>query len=108
MSRTQINDFQEAAEAIALLLAKYSTTKDSGTTPKWLSQGVDVQTKHVQSHLDTVSQIIRPMPMEAFNFEDFVSLGCRGLMLLQHAILKYPEEFQKWRDEAKKGCPTED
>jgi hypothetical protein len=67
MSRTQINDFQEAAEAIALLLA-----------------------------------------MEAFNFEDFVSLGCRGLMLLQHAILKYPEEFQKWRDEAKKGCPTED
>jgi hypothetical protein len=103
MSRTQISDFQAAGEAIQLLLSKYSDAKDAGTTPKWLTQGVEIQAKHVRSHLDTVSQIIRPMPMEVFNFEDFVSLGCRGLMLLQHAILKYPEEFQKWRDEAKKG-----
>jgi len=113
MARTTINDFQDAAEAIAQLLAKYSTVKDTETDAKWLKQGVRDQAVHVRNHLDVVSQMTREMPMERFDFEDFVSLGCRGLMLLQHAILKYPQEYQEWKEKAKQplkreSCPTDD
>lgn len=107
-SRTTLNDFQEATEAISTLLTKYSDKKDSGPTAKWITQGVDIQALHMRGHLDTVSQILRPMPMEAFNFEEFVSLSCRALMLLQHAVLKYPEEYKRWKSEAKTKNTTRD
>lgn len=96
MQRTTLNDFQEAMEAIDNLLGKYAY-KDEGVRPKWETQDVYSQRMHAQGHLDIVTQMLRSMPMEAFNFEEFVSLACRGLMLLQQAILKYPNEALNWK-----------
>lgn len=98
MSRTTLNDFQDATEAIDALLGKYDARKGQ----KWLKQDVLEQHVHVYNHSDIIGQMIRPVPMEVFNFEEFVSLACRGLMLLEHAILKYPDEYKKWKEEARK------
>lgn len=91
---TNINDFQEVQEFVALLLKKYKHKDDP--MPKWVAQGTNIQMQHVRGHLDSITLAQREVPLSPKNFEDFVSLACRAEMLLWHAIIEFPKEAAAW------------
>jgi len=98
-ARTTLNDFQEALELIDRLLKKYAS-KDEGFKSIWLTQGPATQLLHVQGHEEKLRLAMRAVPIENLNFEDFVSLACRGLMLLQQAQLFFPNHAKEWKENA--------